>query len=151
MPVERTLPPHCPMDQAPTLSHPRTPRSRTPRSQALREAAAFQAEVPDFRSPADQPSGEPIPDASEDPESPRNPVSFTGSPSDQGKSLSDPFAEPIAALLGTALALATLLVPLLVVVTDPPPFPPRPSLSPRPGAAAEIPVRPELGRKWPGR
>ena len=151
MPVERTLPPHCPMDQASTLSHARTPRTKTPRSRALPGAAAFQAEVPAFRSPADPPSGEPNADAGEDPESPANPVSFTASPSDQGKNLPDPFAEPIAALLGTALALVTLLVPLLVVVTDPPPFPPRPSLSPRPGAAAEIPVRPELGRRWPGR
>jgi hypothetical protein len=76
------------------------------------------------RSLRDHPFADPSADPGEDPESPGGTRVFSP-PSDLGEGSSDPLAEPIAALLGAALALVTVMVPLLAVLTDPPPTLPR--------------------------
>jgi hypothetical protein len=119
------------MDQAPTLPHSRSLRSKTLRRQARHEAAAHATTL-------DPPVGEVPLDSGEDPESPGPPPPLD-SPSSAGGSPTDPLAEPLAALLGAALALVSLVVPLFAVVSDPPRIPPSTPVeagaaSPRPSA-----------------
>jgi hypothetical protein len=80
-------------------------------------------------------SADSLPDSGEDPESPAgSPAARPTGSAGEGVGPLDPLAEPIAALLGAALAVIALAVPVLVVINDP-------LLSEPPRSPAEVQAR----------
>ncbi len=107
------------MDQAYTL--PRSRRSRPPFPIVTGRSGAttpLTARIDGHPVVVDRSGSEVPSDSGEEPESPGHRLA-SPPPAREIDANADPLAEPIAALLGASLALITLLVPILAVVTTP--------------------------------